>query len=70
MYYILAATFVLLIFVLFIKALGAVLRGILTTFFVIIIIASVVIMFKSLSEPVDIFGLYRVENFVVTKLLK
>ncbi|MBW6441434.1 hypothetical protein K0B04_00805 [Patescibacteria group bacterium] len=67
MYYILAATFALLIFVLFIKALGAVLRGILTTVFLIIIVVSVIIMFKSLNEPVELFGLYRVENFEITK---
>jgi hypothetical protein len=67
MYYILAATLALLIFVLFIKALGAVLKGILTTLFVLIIIGSLVIMFRSLSEPVDLFGIYKVEKFEITK---
>ena len=67
MYYILAATLLLLIFVLFIKALGTVLKGIITSLFVLIIVVSLVIMFKSLSQPVDLFGLYRVEKFEVTK---
>ncbi len=67
MYYILAATVALLIFVLFIKALGIVLKGILTTIFVLIITGSVIIMVKSLSAPVDLFGLYRVDKFEVTK---
>ncbi len=67
MYYILASVLALLIFILFIKALGTVLKGIITSIFVIIVIASAVIMFKSLKAPVDIFGVYRVEKFEVTK---
>jgi hypothetical protein len=67
MYYVLAATLALLIFVLFIKALGAVIRGTLTTLFVLVIIGSLVIMFRSLKGPVDIFGVYRVDKFEITK---
>lgn len=67
MYYILAATLVLLIFVLFIKALGTVLRGILTTVFVLVMIASLYIMFRSIQEPVDLFGIYQVDRFEVKR---
>lgn len=67
MYYVLAATLALLIFVLFIKALGVVVKGILTSLFVLIIFISLFIMYKSLQGPVDLFGIYQVEKFEVTK---
>lgn len=67
MYYILAATLAMLIFVLFIKALGAVVKGVITTLFVLIIIGSLIIMFRSLNEPVDLFGIYQVDKFEITK---
>ena len=67
MYYILIVSIALLIFVLFIKALGAVIKGILTTLFVLLVIASIFIMYKSLQGPVDIFGIYKVEQFEIAK---
>lgn len=68
MYYILASVIGLLIFVLFVKALGAVIKGIVTSLFVIIVILGAIVFFKSLSAPVYVFGIYKVDNFVVTKI--
>jgi hypothetical protein len=68
MYYILVAVLALLIFLLFVKALGAVLKGIVTVVFLVAVILAAVVFFKSLSEPVDIFGLYKVDKFIVTKV--
>jgi hypothetical protein len=67
MYYVLAATIALLIFILFIKALGVVVKGILTTIFVLIIFVSLFVMYKSTQGPVDLFGVYRVDKFEVTR---
>ena len=68
MYYLLAAVLGLLIFLLFIKALGAVLKGVITFVFVIAVMGSIVIFLQSLREPVSLFGLYKVDKFVVTKI--
>jgi hypothetical protein len=68
MYYVLAATVALLVFVLFIKALGSVIKGILTTTFVIVVVVFIYVMLKSISSPVNLFGIYQVDNFEITKL--
>jgi len=67
MYYILISVFALLIFILFIKALGSIVKGIITTAFVVAVIAFIVIMGKSMSKPMDIFGMYRVDKMQITK---
>lgn len=68
MYYILVAILGLLIFVLFLKALGAVVKGLLTTLFVFAGISAIIIMIKSLRNPVYVFGRYKVDNLVITKI--
>lgn len=67
MYYILMAIVALMVFVLFIKALGSVLKGIITTLFVVVVIAFIISMSKSMSGPVDIFGMYKIDNMHITK---
>jgi len=67
MYYILVGVLALLIFILFIKALGSIVKGVITTAFVVAVIAFIVIMGKSISEPIDIFGMYRIDNMQITK---
>ena len=67
MYYILMAIVALMIFVLFIKALGSVLKGIITTLFVVVFIAFIILMSKPVSGPVDIFGMYKIDNMHITK---
>ncbi|HQG58254.1 MAG TPA: hypothetical protein PLM44_00240 [bacterium] len=57
----------LMVFVLFIKALGSVLKGIITTLFVVVVIAFIILMSKSMSGPVDIFGMYKIDNMHITK---
>ena len=68
MYYILMAILGFLIFVLFLKALGAVVKSIITTLFVLACISVGIIMFKSLRNPVYVLGRYKVDRFVVTKI--
>lgn len=67
MYYIIIGVIAVLIFILFMKALGSVIKGIITTTFVIAVIAFVIFMAKSLGEPVDIFGMYRIDKMEITK---
>ena len=68
MYYILVAILGLLIFVLFLKALGAVIKSILTTVFVFAGIAVIITMVRSLNGPVTFLGRYSVDNLVITKI--
>ncbi|NMB91377.1 hypothetical protein GYA37_00855 [candidate division WWE3 bacterium] len=68
MYYVLVTILGLLIFVLFLKALGSVLKSIFTMLFVVAGISAIVIMVKSLTNPVTVFGVYKVDNLVITKI--
>lgn len=67
MYYIIVAVISLLIFILFMKALGSVIKGIITTAFVIAVFGFIIIMAKSLGEPIEIFGMYKIDKMQITK---
>jgi hypothetical protein len=67
MYYILVGVLVLLTFVLFMKALGSVLKSVITTTFFLVVSTFIILMLKSLGQPVDIFGMYKIDRFVITK---
>lgn len=58
---------VLLTFVLFMKALGSVLKSVITTTFFLVVSTFIILMLKSLGQPVDIFGMYKIDRFVITK---
>jgi len=68
MYYILVFILAVVLFLLFLKALGAVIKSLVTTLFVIVVIAGVIIMYKSIKAPVILLGRYKVEKFVVTRI--
>lgn len=53
---------------LFLKALGAVIKSLVTTLFVIVVIAGAIIMYRSIKGPVILLGRYKVEKFVVTRI--
>ena len=68
MYYILVGIIAFVLFILFLKALGAVVKSLVTTLFVIVVIAGAIIMYRSIKGPVTILGRYKVEKFVVTRI--
>lgn len=68
MYYILVGIIAFVLFVLFLKALGAVVKSLVTTLFVIIVVVSAIIMYKSTKGPVTMLGRYQVEKFVITRI--
>lgn len=70
MYYIFVAIIGIVLFILFLKALGAVVKSILSTIFVLIVVVGGYLMYKSLKTPVTIFGRYRIDKFVVSKVTK
>lgn len=70
MYYIFVAIIAFVLFILFLKALGAVVKSIVTTLFVLIILVAGWLMYKSLKSPVTLFGKYKIDRFVVTRVNK
>ncbi len=67
MYYIMVGVIVLLVFVLFMKALGSIIKGIITTAFVAVVLGFIIIMAKSLGGPIDVFGMYKIDKMQITK---
>jgi len=49
------------------KALGSVIKGIITTAFVVAVFGFIIIMAKSLGGPIEIFGMYKIDNMQITK---
>jgi Flp pilus assembly protein protease CpaA len=70
MYYIFVAIIALVVFILFLKALGAVVKSIVVTLFVIVVLIVGYLMFRSLSNPVILFSTYKIDKFAVTKVSK
>ncbi|MFH1899053.1 MAG: hypothetical protein ABIJ82_01090 [Patescibacteria group bacterium] len=70
MYYIFVAIIAFVLFVLFLKALGTVVKSIVTTLFVIVVLIAGWLMYKSLESSVTVFGRYKIDRFVVTRVTK
>ena len=68
MYYILVAVLSFVLFILFLKALGAVIKSLITTLFVIFVLSTAWMMYKSIKAPVYILGRYKIDKFVVTRI--
>lgn len=68
MYYIFVAIIAFVLFILFLKALGAVIKSIVTTLFVLIVLIVGWLMYKSLKSPVTVFGKYKIDRFVITRI--
>jgi hypothetical protein len=68
MYYIFVAIIAFVLFILFLKALGAVIKSIITTLFVLIVLIAGWLMYKSLKSPVTVFGKYKIDRFVITRI--
>lgn len=68
MYYLLLLLLFIILYYVFMKVLGSLVKGCLTAFFVVFVAYAVVVMIKSTKEPVDVFGLYQVDNFTIRKL--
>jgi hypothetical protein len=68
MYYIFVAIIAFVLFILFLKALGAVVKSIITVLFVIIFLICGYLAIKSLNSPVVLFGRYRIDRLVVTRI--
>ena len=67
MYYVLLLLLFGLLYYVFTKILSSVLKGCMVSLFIFVVVLAAIILYKSTKEPVNILGLYVVENFEVTK---
>lgn len=70
MYYLLSAILFIVLYYVFMRILSSVIKGCLSAFFVFGIAIFIIIMVKSTKAPVDVFGLYTVDNLKITRIIK
>jgi len=68
MYYLLLILFFIILYFVFVKLLSSILKGCLVAVLVIVLFIGIDVLVKSSKEPVNIFGLFKVDNFEVIKL--
>jgi hypothetical protein len=68
MYYLLLLLLFIVLYTVFVKILGSLIKGCLMAFGIVLIVYTIYIMVNSIKQPMNIFGLYEVDNFNVRKL--
>ncbi|GIW69470.1 MAG: hypothetical protein KatS3mg101_0217 [Patescibacteria group bacterium] len=68
MFYLIAAFLILVVFVVTARILSSLIKGCLIALGVFIIVITAFLVYKSSREPVELFGIYRLHNFEITKL--
>ncbi|MBN1162216.1 hypothetical protein JXA34_00555 [Patescibacteria group bacterium] len=67
MYYVLLLLLFGLLYYVFAKILSSMIKGCLVSAFILIVVLAGIILYKSTKEPVNILGLYVVDNFEITR---
>lgn len=70
MYYLLILLFLIVLYWVFVKILGSLLKGCFTLLGIVILVVIVLIFLKSIKKPVTIFDRYVINNFKITKVKK
>ena len=68
MYYIFTILLFIVFYYVFVKLLSSVIKGCFTAVLVVFIIMALVIMIRSAEKPLELFGIYKIENFVITRI--
>jgi uncharacterized membrane protein len=68
MYYVLALLLLIVIYYLFVKVLSSLAKGCISGVLFAIGVAIVLVFVRSRNAPIDVFGLYRIDNFEVKKI--
>ena len=68
MYYIFTILLFIVFYHVFVKLLSSVIKGCLTAVLVVFIIMALVIMIRSTEKPLELFGIYKINNFVITRI--
>lgn len=68
MYYLLSLLLFGIVYYVFVKVLGSIVKGCFTALLVVLIAYLAIVMLKSTKQPVRILDLYEVDNFNIRKL--
>lgn len=68
MYYLLAAVFLIIVYLALTKILSSLIRGLLISLGLVGGIVAIYLMIKSTKEPVNVFGRYIIDNFEIIKV--
>ena len=70
MYYVILALLILVVFVVATRILSSLIKGCFVAVSLFLIVITIFLLYKSTVEPVKVFGIYRIDNFRITKLEK
>ena len=68
MYYLLVLLLLAMLAYAITHVVSSLVKGLLSLFFVVVIVYMAVILVRSTKAPVDLFGMYRVDNFEIEKI--
>ncbi len=68
MYYLIIAAITLVVFVVTARILSSLVKGCFVALGVFLIVITAFLVYKSSGEPIELFGIYRLHNFEITKL--
>ncbi|KKS30898.1 MAG: hypothetical protein UV03_C0018G0003 [candidate division WWE3 bacterium GW2011_GWE1_42_16] len=70
MYYVLMTLLILVVFIVATRILSSMLKGCFVAVGLLLIVITIFLLYKSTVEPIELFGIYRIDNFQITKLEK
>ncbi|AHB39963.1 TPA: hypothetical protein DHW62_01245 [candidate division WWE3 bacterium] len=70
MYYVVLTLLILVVFVVAARILSSVVKGCFLAVGLFLIVITIFLLYKSTVEPIEVFGIYRIDNFRITKLEK
>lgn len=70
MYYIILTAFILVVFIVTARILSSIVKGCLISIGLFLIVITGFLLYKSTVKPVEVFGIYKIDNFEITRLEK
>ncbi|OGC59741.1 hypothetical protein A2380_03130 [candidate division WWE3 bacterium RIFOXYB1_FULL_43_24] len=61
---------ILVVFIVATRILSSMLKGCFVAVGLLLIVITIFLLYKSTVEPIELFGIYRIDNFQITKLEK
>lgn len=70
MYYVLMALLILVVFVVAARILSSLVKGCFVAVSLFLIVITIFLLYKSTVEPIEVFGIFKIDNLKITKLEK
>ncbi|HBY09815.1 hypothetical protein A2473_02815 [candidate division WWE3 bacterium RIFOXYC2_FULL_42_13] len=70
MYYVILALLILVVFIVATRILSSLIKGCFVAVSLFLIVITIFLLYKSTVEPIEVFGIYRIDSFRITKLEK